>query len=247
MSATATYAAAGLGFLIAVVAALWLSKKRGVVKAPYKNREFTEVLGRSALIEYTPINRYENATIAAVKSYILTERTVVLVTQAPRARLYYDKFKGYVEKGSLKVVSLTTENPLARPQMFRVDIPRSKEETREPGGQPIFPVSVNNLELLTEIVNETEEGSALIFEALTGLILALGRSKKESVYKFFSTIVEETSAKQRVLIALLNSGAHESEIVSAYEGLFLKILKMENDSIISLKGQRIKIPVEGLG
>jgi hypothetical protein len=32
--------------------------------------------------------------------------------------------------------------------------------------------------------------------------------------------------------------------VSAYEGLFIKIFKIEDDFIVSLKGRKVKIPIE---
>jgi hypothetical protein len=205
--------------------------------------DFYKKFGRSALIEFTPTNRYENVTIATVHNFLEAGKNVVLLTHAPRSRMYLEGFHSFVKSGRLKVVNLTTENPLARPQMFRVAGP---PDEKEPSSieTDLALVSINNLEFLTEITEEMTAGSVLLFEALTGLILALGKEKKESVYKFFSTLIEEMSEKERIMVAFLNINAHEKEIVSAYEGLFMKIFKIENGHIISLKGEKIKIPVE---
>jgi hypothetical protein len=208
-------------------------------------KEFYREFGRSALIEYTPTNQYENATMATVSNFLNSGKKVVLLTQAPRAMMYLEGFSTHVKNKKLKVVNITTENPLARPQMFRVGTVADEKEPAEIESD-LIQVSVNNLEYVSEITEQMEESSVLIFEALTGIILALGKAKKEAVYKFFSTIVEEMSARDRVLVAFLNSGAHENEIVSAYEGLFVKIFKIDNNSLVSLKGAKIKIPIGGL-
>lgn len=199
-----------------------------------------EVMGRSALIEYMPTHNYEGATVGVVSGFLDAGRRVVLVTQAPRSVMYLERFAGFVKDGALRIVNITTENPLARPQMFRVggeynDLEDARRET------DIVPVPINNLEYLSEITDGMDEESVLIFEALTGLILALGKEKKEAVYKFTSSIVEEMSRRGRVLVAFINKDAHGSDIVSAYEGLFVKIFKIEGDSIVSLKGEKEKI------
>jgi hypothetical protein len=235
---------------VGIALALILVRKRGSEKEslpktslePRVAREFYREFGRSALIEYTPTNRYENATIATVSNFLESGKNVVLLTQAPRSIMYFEGFSTYVKNKKLKVVNITAENPLARPQMFRVGTAADEKELTEIESD-LIPVSVNNLEYVTEITEQMESGSVLIFEALTGIILALGKDKKEAVYKFFSTIVEEVSAKDRILVAFLNSGAHANEIVSAYEGLFVKIFKIDNNSIVSLKGEKIKIPI----
>jgi hypothetical protein len=139
-------------------------------------------------------------------------------------------------------VNITTENPLARPQMFRIAKPGGENDTSSEETNFVS-VSINNLEFLTEIVEGMKEGSVLIFENLTGVILALGSEKKEAVYKFFSAVVEEMSAKNRVLIAFLNKSAHGNEIISAYEGLFIKIFKIEEGMLVSVKDGKIKIQI----
>jgi hypothetical protein len=238
-----------LAIAIMAIILFWIVRKKhesgvGDLTEEYPSvSEFYTVFGRSALIEYTPTNHYENATKAVVSSLLGAGKNVVLITQAPRARMHYDMFHSFAKKGSLKVVNITSENPLARPQMFRV-APAAGEAENDKKEKNLFLVSVNNLELLNEITEEMGVGSVLIFEATTGIILALGKEKKEAVYKFFSTIVEAMSANERTLVAFLNRSAHEREIVSAYEGLFIKIFKIEDDFIVSLKGRKVKIPIE---
>ena len=241
--------------LVICAAIVWVVvKKRKGGKAGVAERnaghfasEFYKAFGRSALLEYTPVNRFENATIAAATHFLNSGKNVVLVTQPPRSRMYIERFHGFVEKGDLKIVNLTTENPLARPQMFRIT-PNLNENEAATKETDFVSVSINNLEFLTEIVEQMQWDGVLVFEALTGIILGLGKEKKEAVYKFFSSIVEEMSANQRILIAFLNRSAHEKETISAYEGLFVKILKIEDDSIHSIKGEKIRvgIPIESL-
>ncbi len=213
---------------------------------PMTGPGIVEVMGRSSLIEYMPTHNYENATIELVSGFLDTGRDVVLVTQAPRSSMYLERFAASAKKGTLRIVKITTENPLARPQMFRVgseynDLDNAKKKT------DIVQVPINNLEYLSEITEGMGEGSALIFETLTGLILALGREKMEAVYKFTSSIVEEMSRRGRVLVAFINKGAHPSDTVSAYEGLFVRIFRIEGNSIVSLKGERKKIGFKDSG
>ncbi len=194
-------------------------------------------LGKSVLIEYTPTDRFEDVTKKVLSKSLASKGSVVLLTQAPRSGIYYEEFRSDVKSGQLKMVNITSENPLARPQMFRV----GKQEHEPPRGKPdseITAVSINNLEFAFEIVEELAPGGVLIFEALTGIILGLGSEKRESAYKFFSSIVEELSEKDRTLVALLNRGAHEKETVSAYEGLFMNIFKIDEGCLVSLKGAR---------
>jgi len=239
------YLPLALAVLFAAAVAGWLviRRRRGEPVREVGALRPQTALGRSALIEYAPVHNYEAATARIVSAFLDLGRKVVLVTQAPRARMYLSGFKGHVEKGQLKVINLTAENPLARPRMFMV----ATGAVAEKGGgleEELLSVSINNLEYLTEITQEMEERSVLIFEALTGLILALGSERREAVYKFFSSIVEDMSAGERTLIAFLNREAHEREVVSAYEGLFINLLKIEGESFIKVKGERERIPFD---
>jgi hypothetical protein len=139
-------------------------------------------------------------------------------------------------------VNITVENPNARSQMYRVTTP-FKEMTQETYSD-IKAVSVNNLEFLIELTSNLDPRSVLVFEALTGVILALGKEKSETSYKFFSAIIEEMSSRNKILIALINRSAFENEILSAYEGLFVKIFKIENGFIVSLKGKEVKVRID---
>jgi hypothetical protein len=205
------------------------------------SRELLRAFERSALIEYTPTDSFEHVTISVLASFLDSGKNVVLLTQAPRSGIYNDAFSAFVEKGSLKIVNITVENPNARSLIFRV-APPPKEMSQE-GYSDINAVSVNNLEFLIELTSSMESRSVLIFEALTGVILALGKEKSETSYKFFSAIVEEMSSVDRTLIALLNKDALENEVLSAYEGLFVKIFKIDSGFIVSLKGGQIKLQI----
>jgi hypothetical protein len=214
-------------------------KKPEIEKKP-SVAEFQRVLGRSALIEYIPSDNYEDATITAVVNYLSSGKNVVLISQAPRAGMYYEKLEYFIEKEVVKVVDITTESPLARPQMFRV-ASGGGEAMHADEKKGLINVSINNLEYLTEITDQMPEGSVLIFEALTGIILSFGSERKEAIYKFFSGIVEGMSAKDRTLVVFLNRGAHEMETVRAYEGLFITILKIEGEGLVTIKGEKKKM------
>ncbi|MFQ5800815.1 MAG: hypothetical protein ACE5HH_03735 [Candidatus Hydrothermarchaeales archaeon] len=204
--------------------------------------EFQRLLGRSALIEYTPTEDYEKATMMTVVNYLSSGKNVILISQAPRTKMYHEKLEYFIQKDVIKLVDITIESPLAKPQMFRVTTRGDETVAAEEIG--IIPVSINNLEYLTEITEEMPDGSILIFEALTGIILSLGEDRKEAVYKFFSGIVEEMSTRDRTLVVFLNRSAHEKEVVSAYEGLFMNILKLEGDFLVALKGEKKRIAIE---
>ncbi|RMF91184.1 MAG: hypothetical protein D6733_01865 [Methanobacteriota archaeon] len=251
--------------LAAVAAAfmLWFQKKRGsssadsvapserlTFKKPEVEEspsvaEFQRTLGRSAIIEYLPTDTYEKATITAVANYLSSGKNVVLVSQAPRAGLYHEKLQYFIEKELVKIVEITAESPLAKPHMFKVATGGGAAQEEE-DVKKVIRVSINNLEYLTEIAEQMPEGSVLIFEALTNIILSLGKERKEAVYKFFSGIVEEMSAKDRTLVAFLNRGAHEASLISAYEGLFVTILQIEGETLVTLKGERRRLPFQSL-
>ena len=205
--------------------------------------DYQAAFGKSALIEYMPTEPFEEVTNKVVSKSLESGKPVVLFTQAPRAEMYREKFSLKTGSKRLKIVNITSENPLARPQMFRIG-KQKEEDTRGKPNSELTAVSINNLEFAFEIVESLESGGVLVFEALTGIILGLGSEKKESAYKFFSSVIEELSKKDRTFVALLNSGAHEKETVSAYEGLFMRIFRIVGDSIISIKGEKKKILIE---
>ncbi len=203
--------------------------------------EYQSALGKSALILYVPRAHYENAAIEIIANYLSLGKNVVLVTQAPRAKMYFERLEYFVTKDMIKLVEITTESTLIKSPMFSVKGLEEKDAYEDAGS---LPVSINNLEYLTEIAEHMPRDSVLIFEALTGVILGLGEN--ESVYKFFTGIVERMSAKNRTLVAFINSEGHEKEVVSSYEGLFINILKIEGDFIVTLKGEKKRIPIKNL-
>jgi len=195
--------------------------------------EGVDLFGDSSLIEYLPTQRFEDATISVVTQLLKRGKSIFLVTEAPRTRIYYKKFEKPIKNKILTLINLTSENPLSRPQMFKVSFPNSADANKK--SSDISNVSVNSLEYLMEITEHMDEGSILVFEALSELILALGVEKREAVYRFFSSIVEEMSTKNRSLVSFMNRGAHGKETVSAYEGFFLKIFSVDKGKITTVK------------
>jgi hypothetical protein len=228
----------GVLTLLVVLISLILLQKKGHPSKEQKNEKKTVGLkiGTSSLVEFAPTNKFESRTIETVSDFIRKGKPVILVSQAPRTKMYFERLQDSAEKGELKIVGITSENPMTRPQMFRVVTPNLEE--KESKKELITLISIHNLEYLTEIIGEIPKGGTLVFESMTGLILALGKDRKETAYKFFASIVEEMSVEERTLIALINKNAHDHETLSAYEGLFLNILKLEGDSLTSLKEGR---------
>lgn len=202
---------------------------------------FLDILGSSALIEYTPKEDYSMSVVHIAASYLSAGKNVVIVSQAPRDRIYREKFDYFISKNIAKVVSLVSDSQTLKFNVFHVQGDTSAEE--EEIQKEAIHVSIYNLEHLSEIVDHMPKGSVLIFEALSGLFLGLAEDSA-SVYKFFTGIVEKISRMDRRVVAYINSAAHEPNVVSSYEGLFLNILRLEGDEVVSLKGVVKKIPFE---
>ncbi len=202
--------------------------------------ELLDALGNSALIEYTPTEDYAKSVVHIIASYLSAGRNVVIVSQAPRAGIYRDKFDYFISNNIAKVVSISSESPTLNFKVFSFHAETSDEDRED--RKEVIRLSIHNLEYLSEIVDHLPKRSVLIFEALSGLLLGL--SDDASVYKFFTGIVEKMSHQDRSLVACINSAAHEPAVVSSYEGLFLNIFRLEGDSVVSLKGSVKKIPFE---
>ena len=135
-------------FLLAIpVLYLLLSSRPNKGSAGGEKEVFTEgllaALGRFALIEYTPTERFESVTKKVLSKSLESGRQVVLITQAPRTRIYLEGNIDYVDSGRLKIVSITSENPLARLQMFRVG--KQQDTVPSEADNTLTNVSINNL------------------------------------------------------------------------------------------------------
>jgi len=193
--------------------------------------KYNLALGSNALIEYEPKDRYEEAVISTVFSYTATGKNVVLVSQQPRINVYIESMKELIESKAVNIVELTLFSPLAQPQIFS----RTEKEMLS------IPISVETLERLKEITEVLPEESVFIFESLSQLIITRGEEKKELVYRFISALIEELSNMKIMFVAFLNQNAHTKETIAAYEGIFLKIFKLEDKKLISLKGESAEV------
>lgn len=208
-----------------------LTFAKPAITAEESAKNYQMHLGSSALIEYEPKDKYEEAVISTVFSYVATGKNVVLVSQQPRINVYLKNMKRLIESKVVNIVELTIFSPLVHPQIFS----KTEEEKLS------IPISIETLERLKEITEVLPEESVFIFESLSQVIITRGEEKKELIYRFISALVEELANRRITFIAFMNQSAHTRETVAAYEGIFLKIFKLRDRKLAALKGENAEI------
>lgn len=173
---------------------------------------YSELAGKTVLVEYSPTSPYENIVMDVV-DYFMERAPVLLISSLPRSSIYLEGFREGIGRGKIKLVEITMTGP------------RSVE------GVPIrFPLT--ELEWLKELYTSSPDGSAVIFEPLSDVIMNIGSGPS---YKLLRYWLEMCTKKNMSFIAFLNQAAHHKEVISAFEGLFLSIALAEDQKLFKMR------------
>jgi len=169
----------------------------------------------STLVEYTPRTRYEDSVIELCLRFYGETINVVLVSTEPRTSIYKERLGELVDIGAMKFIELSS----------------TADELVEKDGVILLPTI--ELDSFFDLTSKLPAGCALIFEPLSHMLLAEG---EDLTYSFTSRMAEEFASKDIVLVGMINSLAHQQEVISRFEGLFVNIAEESENSIKVVKG-----------
>lgn len=177
--------------------------------------QVSTLLSRSTLIEYTPKTRYEDSVIEICLRLYGEMVNTVLVSTQPRTALYKEKIGDLIDIGAMKFIEISST---------------SKHVVNEDG---IIKLPADELDKLFELTSKLPKGCAVIFEPISQLLVTEGEQK---TYQFISEMAERFVANELLLVGMINRTAHEEQVVSRFEGLFLNIAEEEGIKIRLMKG-----------
>jgi len=182
---------------------------------PIDDENIARLLQWSTLIEYTPKTRYEDSVIEMCLRFYGETMNVVLVSTEPRTSIYKDRLGELVDIGAMKFIELSG----------------IEEKLVEKDGVIMLPMS--ELGSFFDLTSKLPAGCALIFEPLSHMLLTKG---EDLTYTFVSRMVEDFASKGILLVGMINSLAHQKEVIGKFEGLFVNIGEESEDSIKIVKG-----------
>ncbi|MDY6931071.1 MAG: DUF3795 domain-containing protein [Halobacteriota archaeon] len=201
-------------------------KYRGnLEKSPIKDQrnyapsvdEISNLMGQSAILEYTPSDRYEDAVIELTLRFFGELRSVVLISSEPRTSIYREKLSDLLDISVIKFVEISSTGD---------------EITSENG---IVKVPISCLDQFTSLFDKLPEGVRIIFEPVSHLITLKGI---DEIYPLLSEVVEVSSEKKLDILAMMNSEVHDRETMSKFESLFFNRAVLSSDRIKVIKGKR---------
>jgi hypothetical protein len=173
---------------------------------------YSELEGKTVLVKYSPLSEYEQVVVDMVE-YFVDKTPVLLVSTMPRSSWYLEGFEDEVSRGKIRLIEVTTTG------------------TRSLDSTPIrFPLS--ELEWLKEVYTASPEGSAVIFEPLSDVIMNMG---SVPTYKLLRYWIEMCSDRDMSFIAFMNHTSHHKEVVSAFEGLFFTVAVVEDRKLVKVR------------
>ncbi|WP_094228397.1 hypothetical protein [Methanolobus psychrotolerans] len=177
--------------------------------------QISTLLSRSTLIEYTPRTRYEDSVIEICLRLYGEMVNTVLVSTQPRTSIYKEKIGDLMDIGAMKFIEISST---------------SKQVDNVEG---IIKLPTDELDKFFELTSKLPKGCAVVFEPLSQLILTEGEKR---TYEFMSEMVERFAANELLLVGMINKTAHEEQIISRFEGLFLNLAEEEGTKIRLMKG-----------
>jgi hypothetical protein len=222
-SAVYTSTFAGAGFLIyrafRTVPKEYIGEflVEGMVWSVPEADEVSRLFGRSVLIEYTPESRYEDAVIEITLRIFGECRNAVLISNEPRLSEYKGRLHDLVDMGAMKFVEISS----------------TAEEIRESDGMVTLPL--NRIDQFVSLFEQLPEELWIIFEPISHIISKQGVDK---AYDAISKSIEIFSHKQFNVIGMINKDAHEKDVVSKFEGLFINQALLTTDKIRVQKGKK---------
>jgi hypothetical protein len=139
----------------------------------------------------------------------------VLVSTEPRTSIYKERLGELLDIGAMKFIELSS----------------TEDKLVEKDGVIILPT--RELDSFFDLTGKLPAGCALIFEPLSHMLQAEGEDR---TYSFTSKMAEQFTSKEIVLVGMINSLAHQKEVVSRFEGLFVSIAEESENSIKIVKG-----------
>ena len=179
--------------------------------------EISNLMGQSAILEYTPSDRYEDAVIELTLRFFGELRSVVLVSSEPRTSIYREKLSDLLDISVIKFVEISSTGD---------------EITSENG---IVKVPITCLDQFTSLFDKLPEGVRVIFEPISHLITMRG---VDTIYPLISEVVEVSSKKKLDIVAMMNSEVHDRETMSKFESLFFNRAVLSSDRIKVIKGKK---------
>ncbi|WP_319508306.1 DUF3795 domain-containing protein [uncultured Methanolobus sp.] len=177
--------------------------------------QISTLLNRSTLIEYTPKARYEDSVIEICLRLYGEMVNTVLVSTQPRTAMYKEKIGDLMDIGAMKFIEISST---------------SKQVSNEDG---IIKLPTDELDKFFELTSKLPKGCAVIFEPISQLLLTAG---DKEIYEFMSEMVERFATNELLLVGMINKSAHDEQIVSRIEGLFLNLAEEEGTKIRLVKG-----------
>ncbi len=184
-----------------------------------KNPQLAAMLGSSALVEYTPAVRYEDAASEIAWSCISHGRNVLLVTSQPRSAAYAREFSEALKENAIKIMSVGT-----------------KDSAKKNGA--VVELSPEELYSLFEIIESLPENCAIIFESTSQLAERLGA---ESVFNFLLGAAERKKRGMSI-VGFVNVEKHSKRELELLGELFVGRLRAGERAITQLKGGRGEVP-----
>jgi len=179
--------------------------------------EISNLMGQSAILEYAPSDRYEDAVIELTLRFFGELRSVVLVSSEPRTSIYREKLSDLLDISVIKFVEISSSGD---------------EITSENG---IVKVPISCLDQFTSLFDKLPEGVRVIFEPISHLITMEGI---DTIYPFITEVVEVSSEKKLDIMAMMNSEVHDRETMSKFESLFFNRAVLCSDRIKVIKGKK---------
>lgn len=177
--------------------------------------QVSKLLARSTLIEYTPHTRYEDSVVEICLRLYGETVNVVLVSSEPRTSLYRESLGDLIDVGAMKFIELSMAG----------------EDISEEGG--IIRLPFGELDRFFDLTSKLPEGCAVVLEPITHLIINKGA---DEAYAFVAKVAEEMAARKLVLVGLINKNAHDAQVISRFEGLFLNLAEEAGNRIRVTKG-----------
>jgi len=174
-----------------------------------------ELIGRKFLLEFDPVSDYEKVVDRLAKESIANiEPIFVFTSNASPIHKYLAKqptIKFFLTSFSTSIPKLTSENEVLLPAK----------------SIPLI------LEALSKVLETHADANVcFVFDILSDLLTSIGREK---TFIFLRHALDMLSSEKITGLFLLNTGAHQAEVVSQVRGFFANLLTHEKDKIKVVK------------
>ncbi len=173
------------------------------------------LVGRRILLEFDPVSDYENAVDRLAKeSMANVEPLFVFTSNTSPIRRYLAKqptIKFFLTSISTSIPKSTSENEVLLPAK----------------SMPLI------LDALSKVLETyTSANVCFVFDILSELLTTIGREK---TFTFLRHALDMLSSKKTTSLFLLNTSAHETEVVSQLRNLFSNQLAYDKNGLIIVK------------